>query len=234
MQGWVYKTQLIERCVPKAPLLSNLGVMNLIATKRRYDATMRCLLLCSPNTSCGTVVLQRSLDLSSGPRRQRSTRVGLLCFWFVLARTPVANVELFGCKPVFFRGSNLALGFSSSENFDFGKRRSCLCRRASRSVFAMESFQISPRGDASRTRCRAPCHPSGASLPLAPPCVPSARPGPCVPTVSALVWLASKLRRAPRALDAELHAIRQDRCRRTLLAYYLWLGVADRVRCYRH
>ena len=63
--------------------------------------------------------------------------MGLLCFWFVLARTPVANVELFGCKPVFFRGSNLALGFSSSENFDFGKRRSCLCRRASRSVFAI-------------------------------------------------------------------------------------------------
>ena len=40
---------------------------------------------------------------ASGPRRQRSTRVGLLfCFSFVLARTPVAIVELLGCKPFSF------------------------------------------------------------------------------------------------------------------------------------
>ena len=32
------------------------------------------------DTSCGTVVLQRSLVLSSGPKRQKRTRVGLLCF----------------------------------------------------------------------------------------------------------------------------------------------------------
>ena len=54
------------------------------------------------NTSCGTVVLQRSLVLSSGPKRQKRTRVGLLCccfgvprpnrrhiFGFVLVRTLV-------------------------------------------------------------------------------------------------------------------------------------------------
>ena len=52
------------------------------------------------DTSCGTVVLQRSLVLSSGPKRQKRTRVGLLCcccgvphpnsrhiFGFVLVRT---------------------------------------------------------------------------------------------------------------------------------------------------
>ena len=31
----------------------------------------------------------------------------LFCFRFVLGRTPVAIVELLGCKPFFFRGSNL-------------------------------------------------------------------------------------------------------------------------------
>ena len=56
------------------------------------------------------------------------------CFWFVLARTPVANVELFGCKPIFFRVRSHLKGFSSSECPVFRKLRSCLCRRASRSV----------------------------------------------------------------------------------------------------
>ena len=38
------------------------------------------------DTSCGTVVLQRSLVLSSGPKRQKRTRVGLLCCCFGVPR----------------------------------------------------------------------------------------------------------------------------------------------------
>ena len=59
----------------------------------------------------------------------------LFCFRFVLARTPVAIVELLGCKPFFFRGSNLVqklLLVGVSRFWEAG--RSCLCRRASRSV----------------------------------------------------------------------------------------------------
>ena len=51
------------------------------------------------------------------------------CLWFVLARTPVANVELLSCKLIFSQGRRRIP--------DFGKRRSCPCRRASRSVFAI-------------------------------------------------------------------------------------------------
>ena len=44
-----------------------------------------------------------------------------------------------------------------------------------------------PRGNDSCTRCRAPRHPSGHPSHLAPSCVPTVSPGPCVTTVSALV-----------------------------------------------
>ena len=118
------------------------------------------------------------------------------CLWFVLARTPVANVELLSCKLIFFRGRRSIP--------DFGKRRSCPCRRAPRSVFA-----ILPR------------HPSGASLPLASLCaVRATRPlradsiGSCVPGQQASgsrpLGSASRTRcRAPRR-PSELHAMRQE------------------------
>ena len=81
------------------------------------------------DTSCGTVVLQRSLVLSSGPKRQKRTRVGLLCccfgvprpnrrccfgvprpnrrhiFEFVLVRTLLQLGNFSVAKAIFFRPS---------------------------------------------------------------------------------------------------------------------------------
>ena len=57
----------------------------------------------------------------------------LFCFWFVLARASVANVELFGCNPFSFGFRTRLKGFASSESPDLRKQRSCLCRRVSSS-----------------------------------------------------------------------------------------------------
>ena len=79
-----------------------------------------------------------SMNKVRGPRLQRSTRVGLSSAsgsrWHELL-LQMWNFSV--ANPFFFRDSNWAQGLSSSENPDFGKRRSCICRRASRSVFAI-------------------------------------------------------------------------------------------------
>ena len=88
------------------------------------------------NTSCGTVVLQRSLDQTGGPRRQRSTRVGLFsasgsCWHeplLQLRNVSVANPFSFEvrtwfkaspCRSVPFLGSRAVVPLSESFQISF-------------------------------------------------------------------------------------------------------------------
>ena len=87
------------------------------------------------DTSCGTVVLQCSLDQTGGPRRQRSTRVGLFSASGSCWHEPLLQLWIFSVAnlflPRFELGSKLLL-VGVSRFWEAG--RSCLCRRASRSV----------------------------------------------------------------------------------------------------
>ena len=110
------------------------------------------------DTSCGTVVLQRSLVLSSGPKRQKRTRVGLLCCCFGVPRpkssllfrcatskssaypwvragtNSVAIGELFGCKGNFLSAFWKRQPSIASKSSFAGEWRTCLDRRFCRSV----------------------------------------------------------------------------------------------------
>ena len=104
------------------------------------------------DTSCGTVVLQRSLVLSSGPKRQKRTRVGLLCCCFGVpppnprccfgvprpigraGTNSVAIGELFGCKGNFLSAFWKRQPSIASKSSFAGEWRTCLDRRFCSSV----------------------------------------------------------------------------------------------------